>query len=317
MDKTRPIRDWLDALWRSPWTGAVLLAIFWGLAGYWAFHTPSPGKAVAALAVVATVMTFRGELTGIEKTFLTLVLFVLVFIEIRAIDNERADNEKKQRQFFQTQQAGFNGIATQANLNFDSTTKDLSEAINGLSKVMGTTQDAVQISAESLNKLREKEGALIPENLPTPPNPCSSHPAPVYLYLGGVGVFASSFPHSVITLGGATLFSIDMDKKGHLQVSADIFDDHGDLVTKIDHNHFQATYAASHIEKSPSRLTVYGRSDNKVLDVEYLNKTSIRISGDLHSRTGTEELIIDDQSVRLVPLFSLQAGTCFGGIVVN
>jgi hypothetical protein len=130
--KSLPVRVWLDSAWKSPWMGVLLLVCSWATATYWLFCTPSPGKSVGALAVVATVMTLRGELSGIEKTFLTLVLFVFVLIEIRAIDKDRADNEQKQREFFQAQNEGFNGIATQAASNFKQTTGGLTAAIGGL-----------------------------------------------------------------------------------------------------------------------------------------------------------------------------------------
>jgi hypothetical protein len=141
---TLPARDWLDAAWKSPWMGAALLATFWTLALYWLLYTPSTGKSVAALAVVATVMTFRGELNGLEKTLLTLALFVFVFIEIKAIDKDRADNEAKQRDFFQAQKKSFSGITLQASNNFTATTSGLMTAINGLDSVIGQNQEHFQ-----------------------------------------------------------------------------------------------------------------------------------------------------------------------------
>ena len=148
--KTRIAREWSDAVWKSPWMGAAILVLSWSVAGYWLLCTPSPGKSVGALAVVATVMTFRGELTGVEKTFLTLVLFVFVFVEIRAIDKDRAENAQSQKAFFDAQQTGFSGIATQAGQNFAVTTGGLTTAINGLNGVLITTQSLAALSKENL-----------------------------------------------------------------------------------------------------------------------------------------------------------------------
>jgi len=56
----------LAVLWKSKWTGVVLLAGFTWLFAEWFLYGPSPGKAVAALAVAAAVMTLRPEMGGLE-----------------------------------------------------------------------------------------------------------------------------------------------------------------------------------------------------------------------------------------------------------
>ena len=52
-----------------------------------------PGKAVAALAVAAAIMAFRGEMGGKEKVAWMLLLFGFLFIENHSIDTERRANE--------------------------------------------------------------------------------------------------------------------------------------------------------------------------------------------------------------------------------
>jgi hypothetical protein len=148
--KSSTSRDWVDAVWKNPWMGASLLLAFYALGAYWWYVIPSPGKAVASLAAVATVMTFRGELKGVEKTFLTLALFLFVWIEIRAIDKDQADNEERQRKFFEVQKTSFGQIATQASTNFSDTTGKLTSAIDGLNAVLGTTQSVAAIAKQNL-----------------------------------------------------------------------------------------------------------------------------------------------------------------------
>jgi Ca2+/Na+ antiporter len=165
-ESTLPIRERLDSSWKSPWMGAIVLVVFWIAAIHWLFVTPSPGKSVAVLAVVATVMTFRGELGGVEKTFLTLVLFLFVFIEVKAIDKDQAKNDQQQKIFFQTQKENFSGVTTQASKDFASTTSGLRTAINGLNTVLGTTQGIAQLAKENLENVTGGNRVLALEIVP-------------------------------------------------------------------------------------------------------------------------------------------------------
>lgn len=54
----------------------------------WCYNLPSPAKAATVLAVIAAIMSYRGEPEGFEKMFWTLVLFAFLFVELRAIDHK-------------------------------------------------------------------------------------------------------------------------------------------------------------------------------------------------------------------------------------
>jgi|GEM_PF-6552654 hypothetical protein len=136
--KTVPIRSWLDGIWKSPGMGVVLLLGSWAVAIYWLFSTPSPGKSVGALAVVATVMTFRGELSGLEKTFLTLVLFLFVFIEIKAIDKDRADSNAQALRDRNAQDLAFQSVRDAQDADFRVTAGGLQTAIGGIRSTLIT-----------------------------------------------------------------------------------------------------------------------------------------------------------------------------------
>jgi hypothetical protein len=84
------VQEFSEQIWRSSKFGLSVILAGSLLYLYWAFHIPSPGKAVAALAVAAAIMTFRGEIGGLEKFFWMAMLFVFLFMELRAIDHDRA-----------------------------------------------------------------------------------------------------------------------------------------------------------------------------------------------------------------------------------
>jgi hypothetical protein len=112
--KSAPVRKRIDYVWKSGLAGLLLVSGFIALSAIWFHWTPSPGKAVAALAVGATVMTFRGELGGLEKFCWTGVLFALLLIEVRAIDKDRAENNAAQRE----ERGILTGMATNIQLSF-------------------------------------------------------------------------------------------------------------------------------------------------------------------------------------------------------
>jgi hypothetical protein len=60
-------------------------------------HTPSPGKAVAVLGVAAVIMAARGDEMGHpEKVMWMSLVFALLFVEIRALNNDKLESEKRQ-----------------------------------------------------------------------------------------------------------------------------------------------------------------------------------------------------------------------------
>lgn len=79
-------------IWTHRQTGFwlwVVLAAF----GVWVYFRPSPGSATTVLGAAAAVMTVR-EMQHAQKVFWTLLVFALLGIELRAINNER--NEQRQ-----------------------------------------------------------------------------------------------------------------------------------------------------------------------------------------------------------------------------
>lgn len=124
----------LCQIWFSVW------AYWWSRAG----HLPPPGYAIALIAVVAAVMSIQGEMKGWQKAFWMLIIAALLRVEFRAINDDRIDSANKQKEFFEAQRKGFEGVTYQAGQNFASTTVDLTTAIDSLKTVVGTTQKAVE-----------------------------------------------------------------------------------------------------------------------------------------------------------------------------
>lgn len=123
--------DAIKGLWNSRKIGVSLWIAFGILTLYWRFCVPPPGYAIGALAVVAGIMSVR-EMSTLAKVSWVVLLICLLLTEFTAIDKDRADNQEQQRKFFEAQKKGFQGIATQAQSNFATTTGGLKAAIEGL-----------------------------------------------------------------------------------------------------------------------------------------------------------------------------------------
>jgi hypothetical protein len=142
-----------ERVWNSTYTGCPLWIISAVFCLRWTFfHVPPPGYSIGALAVVAGLMSVR-EMKVLGKITWVVLLICLLITEFRAINKDRAENERQQREFFEEQKAGFTGIATQASNNFAGTTAGLTTAINGLKGVLNTTEGVARLSRENLEEL--------------------------------------------------------------------------------------------------------------------------------------------------------------------
>ena len=136
-------------LWNSARIGIPLWIAGALFAGYWFFCVPTPGKAVAALAVVAGIMSVR-EIKILGKISWVVLLVCLLSIEFRAIDKDHADNVKAQKEFFDTQKAGFAGISTQAQTNFAATATSLKVAIMALDSTLKSSQHVAYLAQKGV-----------------------------------------------------------------------------------------------------------------------------------------------------------------------
>jgi hypothetical protein len=86
-----------------------------------------------------------------------------------------------------------------------------------------------KISQATLDKVKEKEGELVPANLPSPYTHCDIPPGVLSLYFAGTVFSDMHYPFSVLRVADRDIISIDKDQNGGFLVSAKIFDDRSDI----------------------------------------------------------------------------------------
>lgn len=170
-----------------------------------------------------------------------------------------------------------------------------------------------RLSIETLEKVKEREGALVPDNLPSPITRCYVPPGQFVVYFAGGAAWNMRFPYSVIhSRSTGDIITLDKDRHGGFLVSAKVFDEHGDLVVNINKNKFIATYAASHLEKTKNNLIIYDRKGDEVLNVRFNNPYAFEISGKFYTSSGR---YIDSDNKRMLsmPGNNVISGFCLSG----
>jgi hypothetical protein len=128
-DHTTEIRKRTESIWGNAWFGWLLIGSFTGIYAFWRWHLPSPGKAVAALGVLATIIAFRKSLGGVEKFICMILLILFLLLEFNSIDKDRADHDVQQarslkeqgdsfKKVLGNQQAGFKQTLDQEQMHF-------------------------------------------------------------------------------------------------------------------------------------------------------------------------------------------------------
>ena len=146
-------------------------------------------------------------------------------------------------------------------------------------------------------------GRLVPANDQLPSTKCPTAPQ-----LGDLTVFFGSAvgwmkPQSgqtsltVLRIDGRELLRLDRDKVGRLALTGDVFNKNDDAVVVISKNRFTISDEAFVVDKSSSDLRVTVKHLNEtVLQVRYLNKDAVRVSGHFYYH-GKDVLAQDDKLV--------------------
>jgi hypothetical protein len=107
-----------------PWS--LMAAVVFALCAlWWLWRTPSPGKAVTAMGVIAVIATVRSDMTDREKVFWVILTFILLAIETRAIKLERENSAR----IFERIGQGITGAIDSSKEHFDATMKTMSAVL--------------------------------------------------------------------------------------------------------------------------------------------------------------------------------------------
>jgi hypothetical protein len=288
---------------------------------------PPPGTYIGVFAFFGAVLTIFPPNNRWSKAFWIMVFAGLLILEINTLYVERSA--------YQRQQSNTAESFSKITKNLDNVANKFSEVARSLGMVLDESRIAwkeerkqftsllnrqetlfsrqERLAKETLAKVKEREGALIPANLPSPVVWCNVPPKTLAVYFAGGAAWGMQFPYAVIRsrhLGD--IITLDKDQHGGFLVSVKVFDDRGDLVVNIEKNQFIATYAASHLYKTDNNLVIYDRKGTIVLSVHFMNQYAFKIAGKFYTSSGSY-IDSDDKRMILMPSNNTFSGNCASG----
>jgi hypothetical protein len=275
----------------------------------WMHWTPSAGKGGIALAVGATLMPlFWERMTVAGKMTWIAMLFVLLFAEYRAIDNEHktyAEDQKTAREeerksfgkLLETEQAGVAkilkeqneavaGILSQEQQHFDKTLQNLvhsqREERAQFTKVLQSEKELFVSEQQLFPALN---GQLIPANDPTPQTQCGEPSNGQYLVANGSnGFIFRQLPHTVVIQGMQhKVIWLDQKPSGALLMFIDLTAADGRVAIRLDEDGFFVNPRTNLIARRPDVSTILIQDEfaHDLMRVRFANRRVFTIAGSL------------------------------------
>jgi hypothetical protein len=178
-------------------------------------------------------------------------------------------------------------------------------------------------------------GSLVPANLPSPHDICAEmaerlrmqgHPVPrvpadaMRIFFGNSEAYSTEQRFIVFRIDGEEMLVLQKTETG-MSVSAKIRSPNGQLIAQIVDNEFFINPHNSFQIKggSTSSLVVYSNQGERILDVEFVNPTAIKILGTFFGTRGTKIIISEDRSVFVSGTVTFDmSGNCLaavGGVI--
>lgn len=130
-----PVWRFLGEAWRSQWLGYYFVAAAGALALIWMLRVPPPGRSLIAMGIAAAIMALRADMRGREKWLWTFVLFAFAYVEVRALNQDRAEQQAFQNRLQENFASIGNGIKSavaESDRNFGDTMSRLDTALAGI-----------------------------------------------------------------------------------------------------------------------------------------------------------------------------------------
>ena len=143
--------------------------------------------------------------------------------------------------------------------------------------------------AEAARAVKHEANVLVPGTGATPKSPADSSAPPgteTTLLLGDADFRFETFPLVVVAQGNEELIVLDKDESG-LLFSGKFFDGNGKIICEIVKNTFHLNpNNYFRFDQTPSRLTIFDDEARQILDVDLINKNTMRLTGNFCIRGG-------------------------------
>jgi len=304
-------------IWEHSVTGWICWGVFTGFAIWFWCHTPTTGKAVAWLAVTASLMgSFWANLGHVAKLCWVLLLFAFLYVEMKAIDQDKHDSAKELAGYFKQ-------ISIEANTNLqtilEQQNKNFAEMLESQQDTFTTTMQQLLSAQRNENDkfaslLRKQQqlfenqnevieyanGYLLPGNDPMPtldslgcPENMETDAKDYFFVFGNLTNVVETFPYALLRISDHDVIGISKRTSGLLVLTIDLLDASRNIVARFDENGFEVGPNLFKRHPDKSTLIVEDLKGNQLLKVRYGNEHLITFSGTIDIGLGMFGISLD------------------------
>jgi hypothetical protein len=282
----------------------ILLFLPWSI--YWVLYVPSTGKGGLLLALVATLMPLIWDRSHrIIQSVWIATLFIVFFVEYKAIDKDRADFAEQQRLARKEESDNFGKLLDQEKDNLrqilntqDTNVKDIlkverqnfKDTINASNKTQAVERASFAALLRKQEELLTREvelyefsaGKMLPANDPVPTTCDPLRVNDFLVSMGDVTWDTNTFPFIILKVGDRDVIKLDKSDSGAILISIDIRTKDGTTVARIDKNRSIINPSTGLVMwRDKNTLVLEDQHGTELLNARYLNGKSFRISGSI------------------------------------
>jgi hypothetical protein len=167
------------------------------------------------------------------------------------------------------------------------------------------------IKRQEQQELRQLFGVLIPDNKPTPTEPCSNIPPKmIAMMCGNCVTYTGHLPHIVLRVGDKDLLIINKEQN-RIIVSGRFYSSDGRIVAELKDNYFAINPNNYFRIERPDhhRLVVYDQKGDQILNIEYINAMFIKLLGTFYV-PNHDPVIFDENGIHIGTIN--YSGMCLG-----
>lgn len=140
--------------------------------------------------------------------------------------------------------------------------------------------EGIPVKTSEPARIPETSGFLLPGSTRLPEGRAQIPEGAIAIFLGNSLAYTTSFPHTVIEVGGVPVLVIDKSKEG-IAIFAKLFSEDGRIVAELKDNQFYVNPNNYFRIERPNdhALIVYDQRGQQALNVEFLNPFAIKLLG--------------------------------------
>jgi TusA-related sulfurtransferase len=306
---------WLKWDWRRHWFYlfcqlAAFVCSLWWLP--WR-HLPWPGVAIAGIAVLAALMSVHPRIGPRHKVVYFVLIALLLRTEYAAIRKDRDEAEFERQSVRAEEHKRLQTLLESERMNTETSTRRLLDQENeSLSAVLRQDQDQFTETISTLLNTHQQDerefasiarqardlidsqrqlseqfmGRLIPGTDPVPENACTRHnqepkKGQMLVIFGSNAEIVKDFPHSIVTLGGHSVLSVDrVHESNNIYLSLDFRDFKNRVIFRADKNGVvNHSVGLNLLHPAKSVFLLEDEYGSEFLKIQFVNPQVLKVTG--------------------------------------